>query len=69
MTTSDWLIVLTAVLTGVATVITAYAGLVKSKRETRTEVEDECQAKLKELRRQNEMMGDELHTLRMRRYE
>jgi Tfp pilus assembly protein PilO len=67
MTTSDWLLVVTAVLTGVATIITAYAGLVRSKRDARSDAEDECHEKLRALRRENEQVADELHELRMRR--
>lgn len=67
MSTSDWLLVLTAIFTGLATLITAYAGLVKTKRDTRSDAEEECERKLKELRRENEEIADELHQQRMRK--
>ena len=61
--------VIAAVATGTAGVIAAWAGLVKAKREVRTEVEEECQRRLQAARQEAEQAADELHTLRMRRDE
>jgi hypothetical protein len=65
MSDGDWALLITAIFSGIATMITAYAGLVKSKKEARTEGAAECLELLKAARREAEEHAAELHRLRM----
>jgi hypothetical protein len=58
----DWLAIIGAVCTGIATIITAYAGLLKVKRDSKREANDAVHA----LRMENERLAAELHELKMR---
>jgi hypothetical protein len=56
-----------AVLTAIAGIMAAYAALVRAKRETRKEADDDCTQKLLEARRAAISASDELYQLRMKR--
>ena len=50
-----------------AACITAYAAVLRAKKEERTEAEIECLEKLRDQRRESDVMADELHELRRQR--
>ena len=47
MTGAQWIAVIGTACAGAGGLMTAYAGIVRAKRETRTEVEIECLERLK----------------------
>ena len=64
MTGAQWIVLAGTILTGVAACITAYAAIVRAKKETRTEVEIQCLERLKAARLETESVAHELHLLR-----
>jgi hypothetical protein len=66
-TAAQWIVLIGTTCTGIATVITAYAAIVRAKKEVRTEAEIECLERLKKSRLESEELADELHQQRMRR--
>ena len=63
MSTSDWIVVLSAILAGIGGIVSAWAALTRARKEG----DEECERKLKALRAESEQMADELHQARMRR--
>jgi hypothetical protein len=55
--------------TGVGTIITAWAAVVRSKKETRTEEEINCLERLRQSRRDEAESADELYAMRKQRRE
>jgi hypothetical protein len=51
-------------LSGLAACITAWAAIVRARRETRTEVEIQCLERLKAARLETESISHDLHRLR-----
>jgi hypothetical protein len=66
-TAAQWIVLIGTICTGVATCITAYAAIIRAKRETRTEAEIECLERLKKSRLESEDLADQLHEHRMRK--
>lgn len=61
---AQWIVLIGTLLTGVATCITAYAAIVRAKKETRSEAEIECLDRLKVARLDEEALRDELRKLK-----
>lgn len=57
---SDWALVITAVLTGLAAVATAVAAIISAKAKG----DDECQTKLKAAWAESEHYAEQLHSFR-----
>lgn len=66
LTPAQWAVLVTTICTGVATVLTAVAGLRRARGEVRTEMELECLDRLKVSRLESESLRDELIILRRR---
>ena len=63
-TAAQWIVLIGTILTGVATCFTAYAAIIRAKKESRTEAEIECYDRLKAARMGEEALRDELRLLR-----
>jgi hypothetical protein len=57
-----------AVVMGVASCLTAWAAVIKARKETKSAAERDCQERLRRARTQAEDLAEELHNLRMTRY-
>ena len=68
-TAAQWIVLLGTLFTGIGTLITAWAGIVRAKKEVRTEQEILCLDRLKVARLESESLADELHKLRLKAYE
>jgi hypothetical protein len=63
-TAAQWIVLIGTCCTGIGTIVTAWAGIVRARGETRTEAEIECLNRLKNARLDEEAIRDELHALR-----
>lgn len=61
-TGTEWAAIIGGILTGIAAIITAWAAVVKAKREGH----DECHEELRAARAEAEQLATELHAERMR---
>jgi hypothetical protein len=66
MGTTERVLIITAICTGIGTIITAWAGLVRSKREAKGAADDECRQRLADARAEAEQYAEEVHALRMK---
>lgn len=63
MSSSDWIVVISAILAGIGGCISAWAALVRARKEG----DADCERKLREARAESEQIASELHALRMKR--
>lgn len=66
---AQWIVLIGTFFTGIGTLLTAYAALVKSKQEVRTEQEINCLDRLKVARLEAETLADELYAIRKKERE
>lgn len=64
MTPAQLIVLVGTILTGITGCITAYAAIMRAKKESRTEMEIECLNRLKIARLDEEALRDELIALK-----
>lgn len=60
---AQWIVLIGTICTGIGTIITAYAAIVRAKKETHSEAEIACLERLKAARLDESILRDEIREL------